>query len=407
MNSMSRESVIYLDNNASTPLAPPVLEAMMACARCQHANPSSSHQSGRQARQIIESAREELLVALGADLTSSTPDQLIFTSSATEANNLALRGMAQDGAVVLSPTEHPSIARLGQVLLNEGVDVRWLPVDQNGLIHLDQLQSWLASGGVGLVSVIWANHETGVLQPIHKIADLCALHNVPLHTDATQIATKKEIDLSGLRIASMTFSAHKFHGPRGIGGLFIRGGVSINPLMHGGFQQAGIRPGTESPILVEGLRTAWQWASERSKQQSEHSLVMMRERLERSLSKIIPEVVIHGSGTERAPQTTFFSVPGVDRQSLFMALDQFGVACSTGAACESGAAERSAILQAMGVEQGLIDGALRLSLGHLNTLEEVEDAVKRIFQCINNLQHHSYGQLRTAPARREGSKMVD
>jgi len=407
MGVMNVECGIYLDNNASTPIADSVLEAMAACARCQHANPSSSHRAGRQARQIIETAREELLVALGAKLTGTNPDELIFTSGATEANNLALRGIVQKGTILLSPTEHPSVARVGELLTQDGIDVRWLKVNHQGIISLEELEKSLAQSEVNLVSVIWAHHETGVLQPICEIAELCARYNTPLHTDATQIATKIKIDLKQIPIAAMSFSAHKFHGPAGAGGLFIRGGVGIRPLMHGGFQQAGKRPGTESPVLVEGLRAAWQWSSTRSESQNESSLLAMRQRLEKLLRSGIPDVVIHGSQVERGPQTTFFSVPSVDRQLLFMALDQRGIASSTGAACESGAAERSMTLQKMGVEDDLIDGALRLSLGHFNTPVEVDKSVGCILHCINNLRPPLDSGLGVAPAPRKGAKLVE
>ena len=404
---MDPEHAIYLDNNASTPIAGVVLEAMDACARCQHANPSSSHRAGRRARQIIETAREDLLVALGAKLTGATPDGLIFTSGATEANNLALRGIVQEGAILLSPTEHPSVSRIGDLLTRDGIDVQWLKVDHRGIISLEGLEKSLAQDKVGLVSVIWAHHETGVLQPMGEIAEICNRYDVPLHTDATQIATKMEIDLQQVPVAAMSFSAHKFHGPAGIGGLFVRGGVGMHPLMYGGFQQAGKRPGTESPVLVEGLRTAWQWASARSESQNKNSLLAMRERLEGLLRTALPDVVIHGSQVERGPQTTFFSVPGVDRQLLFMALDQRGIACSTGAACESGAAERSTTLREMGVEEDLIDGALRLSLGHFNTPVEVDESVGCILSCINNLRPPPDGRSGAAPAPLKGSKLVE
>ncbi|MDG2207250.1 MAG: cysteine desulfurase family protein [Pirellulales bacterium] len=404
---MDPEYAIYLDNNASTPIAGSVLEAMDACARCQHANPSSSHRAGRQARQIIETAREDLLVSLGAELTGATPDQLIFTSGATEANNLALRGIVQEGTILLSPTEHPSVARLGNLLGQDGIDVQWLKVDHRGIISLEGLEKSLAQGEVGLVSVIWAHHETGVLQPMCEIAELCARYNVPLHTDATQIATKIKIDLQQLPVAAMSFSAHKFHGPAGVGGLVVRGDVGIRPLMHGGFQQAGKRPGTESPVLVEGLRAAWQWASIQSESKNKNSLLAMREQLEKLLRNTLPDVVIHGSQVERGPQTTFFSVPRVDRQLLFMALDQRGIACSTGAACESGAAERSTTLQQMGVEEDLIDGALRLSLGHFNTPGQVDESVSCILSCVNNLRPPSDGHSGVAPAPLKGSKLVE
>ena len=402
---MSVHSILYLDNNASTPLAAPVLEAMVKCARCQHANPASPHQLGRKARHVVERVREEILADLGGMLSGTTPDRLIFTSGATEANNLAVRGMGRKGPVILSSVEHPSVERVGQFLIQEGTEVRWLSVNSDGLISLDQLEFFLRQGA-SLVSVIWANHETGVCQPMEKIGDLCRQYNIPLHTDATQIIAKKKIDLQEIAVDALTFSSHKFHGPKGIGCLFVRGDVSLGPLVYGGFQQAGIRPGTESPVLVEGLGAAWKWA-QGQREQAVPPLTAMRDCLENRLLVAFPHIVFHGCRVERSPQTSCFSLEGLDQQVLLMALDQKGIACSTGAACESGAAQRSATLEAMGCETSLLEAAIRLSVGYLNTPDEIDDAADRIINCINNLQRPSSLVSTAIPARREGSKMVD
>ena len=402
---MSVRPVLYLDNNASTPLAAPVLEAMVKCARCQHANPASPHQLGRKARHVVERVREEILADLGGMLPGTTPDRLIFTSGATEANNLAVRGMGRKGPVILSSVEHPSVERVGQFLIQEGTEVRWLSVNSDGLISLDQLEFFLRQGA-SLVSIIWANHETGVCQPMAKIGDLCRQYNIPLHTDATQIIAKKKIDLREIAVDALTFSSHKFHGPKGIGCLFVRGNVPLAPLVYGGFQQAGIRPGTESPVLVEGLWAAWKWA-QGQREQAVPPLAAMRDCLENRLLAAFPHIVFHGCRVERSPQTSCFSLRGLDRQVLLMALDQKGIACSTGAACESGAAQRSATLGAMGCETSLLEAAIRLSVGYLNTPDEMDDAGGRIISCINNLQQASSPVSAATPARREGSKMVD
>ena len=402
---MSERAVLYLDNNASTPLATTVLEAMVACARCQHANPASPHQLGRKARHVVEQVRENILVDMGATITGAKPDRLIFTSGATEANNLVLRGMGGKGPIILSPIEHPSIDRVGKILAEEGVTVLWLDVDCHGVISLEKLESFLRRGAT-LVSIIWANHETGVIQPMTRIADLCQQYNVPLHTDATQIITKTKINLQTIPVSALTFSSHKFHGPKGIGGLFVRGNTSLTPILSGGFQQAGLRPGTESPVLAQGLGAAWQW-SQRKREAASGSLASMRNRLESKLSAAFSEMVFHSDQAERAPQTSCFSLDGLDQQALLMALDQAGIACSTGAACESGAAQRSTILEAMGCKTSLLEAAIRLSVGYLNTPEEIEDSACRIISCINNLQSSTSTSSKAIPARREGLKMVD
>ena len=403
--SMSERSDIYLDNNASTPLVSSVLEAMVKCARCQHANPASPHQAGRKARQVVERVRENILDDLGATLTGPEPDRLIFTSGATEANNLVLRGVGKQGPIILSRVEHPSVERVGNALSKEGVDILWLNVDSNGLVSLEQLEEFLQRRAT-LVSIIWANHETGVLQPMELIAELCHQYRVPLHTDATQIIAKKKISFRDIPISALTFSSHKFHGPKGIGGLFISGKHTLSPMLFGGFQQSGLRPGTESPVLVKGLGTAWEW-SHSKRDSALSSLSLMRDVLENRLSSAFSRIIFHGKQVERAPQTSCFSLPGLDQQALLMALDQVGIACSTGAACESGAAKPSTVLKAMGCQPAVLDAAIRLSVGHLNTPEEMEEAANRIIRCISNLQTSNSPSSSAIPARREGVKMVD
>ena len=402
---MSEPTILYLDNNASTPLATPVLEAMLECARCQHGNPASPHLSGRKARQVVEKARERILVALGGRTTGTNPDRIIFTSGATEANNLALRGLGKAGPIIISSGEHPSVERVARSLMQSGTAVHWLDVDRQGVISLHQLESLLQKGA-GLVSVIWAQHETGVLQPMQKIGELCQSYGVPLHTDATQIVNKMHIDLQKIPVSALTFSGHKFHGPKGVGGLFIRGSTDLKPLLLGGFQQSGTRPGTESPVLAEGLWAAWEW-SQSQMRDGDHALCTMRDFLEHEISLVFPNVVFHGDQTLRTPQTSCFSVAGVDRQALLMSLDQAGIACSTGAACESGAVQRSPILEAMDCETSLLDAAIRLSVGYLNTNQEMELAAGRITKCLKNLQKTISSSNTAAPARREGLKMVD
>lgn len=402
---MSQPTILYLDNNASTPLATPVLEAMLECARCQHANPASPHRFGRKARQVVERAREGILVDLGGQTTGLNPDRIIFTSGATEANNLALHGLGEAGPIIISPGEHPSVERVARSLEKNGTVVHWLDVDRQGVISVQQLEDLLQQGA-SLVSVIWAQHETGVLQPIQKIAELCQTYGVPLHTDATQIVNKIPIDLQKIPVSALTFSGHKFHGPKGVGGLFIRGNTPLKPLLLGGFQQSGARPGTESPVLAEGLWAAWKWSHSQMRDNIQ-ALSKMRNFLEHQIALAFPDVVFHGDQAERAPQTSCFSVAGVDRQALLMTLDQSGIACSTGAACESGAVQRSPILEAMKCETSLLDAAIRLSVGYLNTNQEMELAAQRITLCINKLQKSISSPNTPAPARRQGLKMVD
>lgn len=389
---------IYLDNNATTPILPEVAEAMRETALAAAGNPASQHEPGRRARRLLEEARDQIAHMLGAR-TGSGADRLIFTSGGTEANNLAvwglargraaLRGGGRPGRLVISAVEHPCVVEPAELLARHGWDLARLPVDAEGVARVEMLAELLDDAGsraTQLVSLMGANHETGVLQPVAEAARLCRAADVPLHTDAVQLAGKLPIDFAALDVDALSISAHKFHGPPGIGGLLVRHDGPLEPILAGSrHAEHGLRPGTPSVALAVGMQRALAaWHREHAAQTAR--LAALHARLEAGLRAALPDCRILGDGADRLPQTTCVAFAGLERQALVMALDLAGVACATGAACASGSSEPSPVLLAMGVARPLVEGAVRLSLGHLNTAAEVDLAVCRISQVCHDLR---------------------
>lgn len=381
---------IYLDHNATTPTRPEVIEAMMAVWREGLANPASQHQPGQKARRLLEHAREEVGTLLGADLSGSQPDRVIFTSGGTEANNLALVGIAlartggRPGRIIVSSIEHASILEPAQHLLDLGWRVDTISVTTEGVVRLDHLAELLRAEAA-VVSLMLGNHETGVLQPVAEAARLCRAAGVPLHTDAVQAVGKVPVHFRDLGVDAMTVAAHKFQGPLGIGALVLRQGTPLQPLLFGGHQQQGFRPGTEPVALAVGMATALRLAQI---ELTEHSrrLTALRQRFEQGLAEGYPELVIHGRNACRLPQTSSIAFAGLDGQVLLMALDMAGVACSVGSACSSGSTELSPTLLAMGLPKALVASTLRFSLGATTTPEEIEEAIARILEVAKSLR---------------------
>jgi cysteine desulfurase len=378
--------VIYLDHNSTTPILPEVADAMAAALRAGYANPASQHAFGRRARRALEEAREGIAEVLGAKTTGMDADQLIFTSGGTEANNLALFGLAGETPrrIAISAIEHPSVIGPAEALARRGWQVDRLRVTRDGVIDLVHASELLALRPA-LISAMLANNETGVLQPIAELAKLCAEQKIQLHTDAVQVAGKLPLHFRDLGVTALTITPHKFHGPRGIGALVVRHGVKLNPLLHGGFQQAGLRPGTEDVALAIGMFTALQlWQREAAERATR--MQQLRDRLEVQLFAGDANVVINGAAAQRLPHTSNIAFVGLNRQALLMALDLAGVACSTGSACASGSSEPSPVLLAMGCDEGVVEGSLRLSLGATTTPADVEEAARRILLAVNELR---------------------
>ena len=375
---------IYLDNNSTTPVLPEVARAMAECYALGLANPASAHQPGQQARRVLEDTRERIGRILGADVTTSAADRVIFTSGATEANNLALRGLAgSPGHAIVSSIEHPSVLGPAGWLKQQGWRVDYLGVSGDGVVWVDQLADMLRED-TRLVSVMLGNNETGVLQPITRIAAICRQAGVPLHSDASQVVGKLPVHFGELGVDALTATAHKFHGPRGIGVLVVKADLPLRPILFGGFQQGSLRPGTESIAPAVGMLAALElWAADPDARAAQ--LTELRDSLEVALLAGWPELVINGCGAPRLPHTSNVSFPGLDRQAILMGLDVAGVAASTGSTCASGSSEPSPVLLAMGCDKRVVDGSLRLSVGATTTAQDVEVGAKRILEVANGL----------------------
>lgn len=356
----------------------------------QHANAGSQHQAGRSARRTLESARESIAESLGLNTSDIHADHVVFTSGATEANNLALKGVLaarskMGGAVVISSQEHPSIDQSANFLPAEGREVVRVNTLSNGTIDLDHLES-VVGAKTPLVSLIHVNNETGIIQPIAEAGKICERAGVPLHSDAVQAVGKLDFNLLSLPVAAATLSAHKLHGPVGIGALLVRHSTPIHPEITGGFQQEGLRAGTQSVFLAAALaKTLELCTGEVSVSYREH-LQALRDRFEAQILADTPDVQIIGSGVSRVPHTSCISFPGLDRQAIQMALDTNNVCCSTGSACASGSSEPSPTLVSMGLSNDIVEGAVRFTFGRFNTLPEIDEACERISSVIKHLR---------------------
>jgi len=390
---------IYLDHNATAPMLPEVARAMDRVCGEAPGNPASLHSAGRHARRLLENARGEIAEMMGARLAGPQADRMIFTSGGTEANNLAILGLAGEvpGQIVISTIEHPSVVEPAAELKRRGWQVDPLPVNRDGVVNVGRLDTMISTD-TRLVSVMLANNETGVLQPVAEMVAVCRAKDVAIHTDAVQVVGKLPVDFRHLGVQAMTVSAHKLHGPVGIGALVIRGDVPLRPLLHGGHQQLGLRPGTESVVLVVGMREAFSlWRQELDQRAAR--MTQLRDDFESRLKSRIPDIVIHGEQVNRLPHTTCVSFSGLDRQMLLIALDQAGVACSTGSACASGSTDPSPTLVAMGLEKGLLNSALRFSLGAGTTALEVDSAAEQVCRICNGLRPGNKASKRASAPR--------
>lgn len=353
-----------------------------------HVNPASQHSPGRAARQILERSRESIASHVRAVTHGMQADYLVFTSGGTESNQLALFGMAghTPGAIAISAIEHPSVTAAAMELARRGWETLKLPVTSEGEIDLSIATDLIQERRPRFVSVMLANSETGVIQPIEELGALCQRTGVFLHVDAVQGLGKMDVDFRRLGAHLMTIAPHKYGGPLGIGALLVRYGTPIAPISFGGFQQKALRPGTESPMLAAAFDEATRLAIEELEQRREKWKFQALQ-LKQCLLQAAPDCVIHGAlAPNRLPQTVCVSIPGIERQSLVLALDTEGVACSTGTACASGSSQPSPVLVAMGVEDPLVKSAVRFSLGPSTTDEEIGEACRRIASTINRLR---------------------
>jgi cysteine desulfurase len=365
---------IYLDHAATTPVREEVFEAMKPFFGPRFGNPSSTHRWGREARAALDEARERVGRCLGA-----RPDEICFTSGGTEGDNLAIlgawRALKAKGrtAVVTTPIEHKAILGAVHQAVREGAEERVVAMTTDGVVDLASFDE-LVDDAVAVCSVMWVNNEIGSIQPVPSLAAKAKQRGALVHTDAVQAFGKVPIDAQKQQFDFLTISGHKIGAPKGIGALFIRRGTALEPLMHGGTQDRGRRPGTENVAAAVGLARAAEltladWEANCAR------LRKLREKLEAGILARVPDAVIHGKGAERAPHIVNVSVPGTDSESLLMALDLRGIAASGGSACQSGSISPSHVLTAIGVRPDLASAAIRMSLGSLTTDECIDRVI--------------------------------
>jgi cysteine desulfurase len=374
--------MIYLDNNATTPLDPRVREAMLPFLAEQFGNPSSPHAAGRVVREAMEKARAQVAALVGV-----SADSIVFTGGGTESITTAIRGAlsAQPGKrhIVTSSIEHSATKSLCEQLAREGCEVTWLRVDAGGRPDLEEFGAALRAD-TALVSVIWANNETGVLFPVEEMARLADERRIVFHVDAVQAAGKIPIDLAKVPVHLLSLAAHKFHGPKGVGALFVRSGLGLPPLLRGGGQESGRRAGTENVPGIVGLGVAAELASAALPVEMPR-VAALRDEFEAGVRARFPDARFHGDPAHRLPNTTNFALPGRAAQGLLAGLDRLGVACSIGSACTSGEVDASHVLRAMGVGDDEARSSLRFSFSRMNTAEEVPAALAALEQAAARL----------------------
>ena len=374
---------IYLDNNSTTRVADAVREAMLPYLEAAHGNPSSIHGAGREARDAIDAARNQV-----AALIHARPRRILFTGGGSEADNQAIKGVAfarRDAGthIVTSAIEHPAVLQACRFLERMGYEVTYLPVDRDGRVAPSALRSALRDDTI-LVSLMMANNEVGTIQPI---AELCAIaheRGATFHTDAVQAVGKIDVHVGDLGVDLLSMSAHKLHGPKGIGALYVRKGVALEPLIHGGKQEGGLRAGTENVPAIAGFGKAAELG--RQAVRDANTIATLRDRLEAGIRTMIPNAVLNGHATERLPNTLNLTLPDLRGESLVVALDQHGISLSSGSACKSGSPEPTHVLLAMGRSEAEAHCAIRLSLSHLTTAAEVDATVHALGQVLEEME---------------------
>ena len=382
------EKTVYFDNNATTRVAPEVRDVMLPFLDDLYGNPSSMHAFGGRVAKYVDRAREEV-----ARFVNCSPEEIIFTSCATESDNTAIRGTAdwfgKDLKVITTAVEHPAVLQPVRRLKAQGYETVELPVNGVGQIDLDQLRAELASAkGPKLVSAMWANNETGTLFPIAKIAEICKEYGAVLHTDAVQAAGKAKIDVKAVPVDMLSISGHKFHAPKGIGFMYVRKGTKIKPFMLGGHQESGRRAGTENVPYIVGLAKACELAR-LGMADEEKKLTALRDRLEAGIVAKCPNVRVNGDRENRLPNTLNVSFEYIEGEAIAYHLSDLGICISTGSACASGSLDPSHVIRAMGVPFTAVHGSVRFSLSRYSTDEEVDYVLDKLPPVIANLRELS------------------
>lgn len=373
---------IYLDNNATTPVLPDVFEAMRPFFSERFGNASSIHHHGQETRAAVENARESVAAILGADDAS----EIVFTSGGTEGDNLAIAGLAAPGVPVITSTvEHHAVLHACKHLEDIACDVTFLRVDGEGVVDPDDVRRALRPA-TKLISIMMANNETGVLQPVDEIGRIAAEAGVLFHTDAVQTAGKVPIDVDRIGCHALSISGHKMHAPQGIGALYIRKGTKLQPLFHGGRHERSRRAGTENVPGIVALGKAAELAKAGLDRGDIRKLAALRDKLERGILAQVEDTEVNGAGASRVPNTTNIRFDGIESESLVIALDLKGLAVSTGSACSSGAIEPSHVLLAMGLSPDQARASVRFSLGKQTTEEDIECALAVVPETVSRLR---------------------
>lgn len=383
---MLPDEIIYLDNNATTQLDPAVVEEMLPFLTKFYGNPSSGYQFSAQVRHAIDLARERL-----AAMLDSEPSEIVFTSCGTESNNAAINSALQFNPVgkhiLTSAVEHSAVRRHCEELAKRGCEVTFLGVDVNGNLDLEALRNSIKPN-TAVVSIMWANNETGVLFPVEEIGEICREKRVLFHTDAVQAVGKLPIRLRDSAINLLSLSAHKFYGSKGVGALYASRRSRFQPSIIGGGQENGRRAGTENVASIVGLGKAAEVAH-KSLNDEEMRVRPLRDRFEKAILEIVPGVFVNGHGAERLPNTSSLSFEGIDSQAALVLLDRHRICCSAGSACRTGSTESSHVLRAMKLTDELARGSLRFSFGRFNSDSDLHQAIEVVPKVIDKLRRLS------------------
>ncbi len=375
---------VYLDNNATTPVLPDVLDAMRPYFGEHFGNASSIHHHGQETRSAVERARESVATLLGC-----RPAEVVFTSGGTEADNLAIFGLARSGDHVITSTiEHHAVLNSCKQLQERGVEVTFVPVDGRGIVNPDDVRRALRSN-TKLVTIMYANNETGVIQPVEEFGKICAEADVYFHTDAVQAASKIPIDVKTIGCDLLSISGHKFHAPQGIGALYVRKGTKLEALFYGGSHERSRRAGTENVPGIVGLGKAAELATKGFAAGDDRATAALRDKLQTAILDKIEWAGVNGQGAARVPNTTNIYFDYIEGEALVIALDLKGLSVSTGAACSSGAIEPSHVLTAMGLRPDRARASIRFSLGKQNTAEDVDFALQLVPSAVERLRELS------------------
>ncbi len=378
---------IYLDNNATTPIHHEVLEAMLPYLKDEFGNPSSIHWAGRKPRKAIDDAREKTAKLLNCDVS-----EIIFTSCGSEGDNLAIKGIAESkrdkgNHIITTKVEHPAVLATCKYLAKKGYDVTFLDVDTQGMLDLNQLKKAITSKTI-LITIMFANNETGVVFPIEEIGRIAKERNITFHTDAVQGAGKVPIDVKKMNIDLLTVSGHKLYAPKGVGALYVKRGVRLVPVIHGGHQERNRRGGTENTAGIVALGKACEIAA-RDMETEIKQITVLRDRLEKGLMENISHVRRNGHPTQRIPNTLNLSFEYAEGESLLLNLDMKGIAASSGSACTSGTLEPSHVLVAMGVPLEASHSSVRFSLGRGNTAEDIDYVIEALPAMVERMRSMS------------------